>query len=103
MHSSIPLFTAAVASVLLASGRETTISCTDDVGRSELSAIVRHMPNKNKCSIITRHLRCVVSPPIIITKCTDGEYGNYDLTIIILWNNHYNLNFNAALSDDSKK
>ena len=36
-----------------------------------------------------KHLRCVVSLPITITKCTDGKYGNYDLTIIILWNNHY--------------
>ena len=34
--------------------------------------------------IITRHLRCVVSPPIIITKCTHGKHGNYDLTIMIL-------------------
>ena len=30
--------------------------------------------------------------------CTDGnwKHGNYDLTIIILWNNHYNLNFNVV-------
>ena len=30
--------------------------------------------------------------------CTDGnwEHGNYDLTIIILWNNHYNLNFKVV-------
>ena len=41
--------------------------------------------------------------PIIITKCTDGKHGNYDLTIIILWNNLLNLNFNVRLSDDSKK
>ena len=45
----------------------------------------------------------MVSPPIIITKCTDGKHKNYDLTIIILWENHYNLNFNVGLSDDSKK
>ena len=57
----------------------------------------------NKVPHKTRHLRCMVSPPIIITKCTDGKYGNYDFTIIILWNNHYNLNFNVGLSDDSKK
>ena len=45
----------------------------------------------------TRHLRCVVSPPNILTKCTDGKHRNYDLTIIILslWNNHY-LNFNVG-------
>ena len=53
--------------------------------------------------IITRHLWCVVSLPIIITKCTDGKHGNYDLTVIILLNNHYDLNFNVGLSDDSKK
>ena len=40
--------------------------------------------------------KCVVSLSIIITKCTDGKHGNYDLTIIILWNNHYNLNFNVG-------
>ena len=34
---------------------------------------------------------------------TDGKHGNYDLTIIILWNNLLNLNFNVRLSDDSKK
>ena len=46
----------------------------------------------------------MVSPPIIITKCTDGKHGNYDLIIIILiWNNHYNLNFNVGLSDDSNR
>ena len=49
----------------------------------------------------TRHLWCVVSPPI--TKCTHGEHGNYDLTIVILWNDHYDLNFNVGMSDDSKK
>ena len=35
--------------------------------------------------ISTRHLWCVVSQPIIITKCTDGKHGNYnnyDLTIM---------------------
>ena len=53
--------------------------------------------------VLTRHLRCVVSPPIIMTKCTDEKHGNYDLTIIILWNNYYNLNFNVGLSGDSKK
>ena len=41
---------------------------------------------------VMRHLRCMVLPPIIITKCTDGKHRNYDLIIIILWNNHYNLN-----------
>ena len=51
----------------------------------------------------TRHLRCVVSLPIMITKCTHGEHGNYDFTIIILWNDHYDLNFNVGMSDDSKK
>ena len=51
----------------------------------------------------TRHLRCVVSPPIMIKKCTHGEHRNYDLTIIILWNDHYDLNFNVGMSDDSKK
>ena len=45
--------------------------------------------------VITRHLRCVVLPLIMITKCTDGKHGN-------LWNNH-DLNFNVGLSDDSKK
>ena len=32
-----------------------------------------------------------------------GKHGNYDLTIIILWNIHYDLNFNVGLSDDCKK
>ena len=27
----------------------------------------------------------------------------YDFTIIILWNDHYDLNFNVGMSDDSKK
>ena len=53
-------------------------------------------------TISTRHLLCVVSPPIMI-KCTHGEHGNYDLTIIILWNDHYDFNFNVGMSDDSKK
>ena len=48
----------------------------------------------------TRYLQCVVLPLIKITKCTDGKHRNYDFTIIILWNNHYNLNFNVG---DSKK
>ena len=34
----------------------------------------------------------VVSPPTKIIKYTDGKHRNNDLTIIILWNNHYNLN-----------
>ena len=59
------------------------------------------MPCSN--AIVMRHLRCVVSPPIMITKCTHGEHGNYDLTIIILWNDHYDFNFNVGMSDDSKK
>ena len=42
----------------------------------------------------TRHLRFVVSPPIIITTCT--------WTMIYLWNNHYNLIFNVGLSDNSE-
>ena len=33
----------------------------------------------------------------MISKCTDGKHGNYDLIIIILWNNHYDLNFNVGL------
>ena len=32
-----------------------------------------------------------------------GEHGNYDLTIIILCNDHYDFNFNVGMSDDSKK
>ena len=43
MQSSIPLFTAAEAIVLLAAGCGTTTSCTTDVGRSELVVIVRYM------------------------------------------------------------
>ena len=46
MHSSIP-FAATVVSVLLASDCG-TISCTDNVGRSELSVIVRHESIKTK-------------------------------------------------------
>ena len=46
--------------------------------------------------LIMRHLWCVVLPLIMITKCTDGKHKNYDLIIIILWNNHYNLNFNVG-------
>ena len=41
-----------------------------------------------------RHLRCVVSPPIIIRNCT--------WTMIYLWNNHYNLIINVELSDNSE-
>ena len=47
----------------------------------------------------TRHLGCVVSPPIMITECTHGEHGKYDLTIIILWNDHYDFNFNVGMND----
>ena len=46
MQSSIPLFNAAEAIVLLAAGCGTTTSCTNDVGRSELAVIVRHVSIK---------------------------------------------------------
>ena len=31
----------------------------------------------DKLQNIMRHLRCVVSPPIIITKCSNRKHGNY--------------------------
>ena len=46
---------------------------------------------------LTRHLWCMVSPPIIVTKCTDGKHGNYDLTSNLI------ININVGLSDNSKK
>ena len=41
------------------------------------------------------HLQCMISPPIKITK----GMGNMEIMIlkIILWNNHYYLNFNVVM------
>ena len=32
-----------------------------------------------------------------------GTWKLYDLTTIILWNDHYDLNYNVGMSEDSKK
>ena len=41
--------------------------------------------------------------PTVRGLAADNSNKLYMETMIFLWNNHYNLNFNAALSDDSKK
>ena len=80
----------------------------DDLGFTYFMSCISHRGYHTNQHYTHKHLQmkyetqCVVSPLIIITKCTDGKHRNYDLTIIILWNNHY-LKFNVGLSDDSKK
>ena len=41
--------------------------------------------------------------PTVCGLATDNNNKVYMELMIFLWNNHYNLNFNVGLSDNSKK
>ena len=41
--------------------------------------------------------------PMVRGLATDNNNKFYMELMIFLWNNHYNLNFNVGLSDNSKK
>ena len=65
-----------------------------NVKKIELSKV--HTKEDTQLQLM-RLLWCMVSPPIKISKRTDGKHGNYDLTSYLI------VIINVGLSDNSKK